>query len=456
MNLLGLEKAKNIWIFRDKNDIPLYLMVRFQLLQGEINQIFNLSNPHIKSRIEFRDVIIYCYNVIKSNPFRISRSDILIFSTGIVNVKDKEGFFYNRLYSYFMGIDDFKMTIIETSNKLKFDTPKKNNVLYRDSLDIIIRLMSIFTPVSKIEKKQVADFLNYIRNSSEIRTDELDKSLLKAIIKCKIGYFVYKMFFKIKKPKLIVVEDGHYGGLSHMIKAARDLNIEVAEYQHGYIGLNHPAYSYNVDNLPDDILDFLPSYYLTHGEYWSQVCRSPSKKVEIGYPDLMEKIKSYALSDSLLNNNADVLFISGGTVPETLVNTITDFLSLNFESKVYLRPHPSERPDMHRRYKTLLEKGVLLDTDDLYTTLSKVGVLVSFEVSTVLYEAVFFTQKIYLVDDDYANFYEPMSPFLRFNGATDLYHQITMNNKMDIRTDELWADNSVNRFSDFLQTTLKD
>lgn len=456
MNLLGLEKEKNIWNFRGRNDIPLYLVVRIQLLQGKINQSFNLSNPHLKSRIGFRNIVVYCYNIIKSNPFRMGRSDVLIFSTGIVNVKDKEGLFYNRLYSYFMGIDGFKMTIIEASNKLKIDTPKKNNVLYRDGLDIVIRLMSIFTPVSKFEKKKVADFLNYIRSNSEVSTDGLDKTLLKAIVKCKIGYFVYKMFFKIKKPKLIVVENGHYGGLSYMIKAARDLNIEVAEYQHGYIGLNHPAYNYNIDNLPDDILDFLPSFYLTHGEYWSQSCRSPSEKVEIGYPDLMGKIKSYALSDSLLKNNADVLFISGGTVPETLVDTITDFLRLNFEFKVYLRPHPSERPDMHRRYKTLLDKGVLLDTDDLYTTLSKVGVVVSFEVSTVLYEAVFFTQKIYLVDDDYANFYEPISPFLRFNAAADLYHQITMNNKMDIRTDKLWADNSVKRFSGFLQTMLKD
>jgi len=456
MDLLRLEDDKNIWNFKDENDIPLYLMVRFQLLQGEINQGFDLSNPHIRSRIGFKDLVIYLYNILRFNPFRKYRSDVLIFSSGIVNSKNKSGFFYNRLYEYFLDVAFFKIAIIETSNKLKFDKPKKTSVLYRDGIDVLIRFLSILVPVSKSEKEKIAGFLDYVKNKSTTDISEVDKVLSKLVSKYKVGYFLYKILFKIKKPKLVVVEDGHYGGLSYMIKAARDLNIEVAEYQHGYIGLNHPAYNYNVDNLPTNILDFLPSYYLTHGEYWSHNCRSPAEKIEIGYPDLTEKVKQYVSYDPLANDNTEILFVSGGTVPDKLVDTITAFISLNSDCKIHIRPHPSERPDMHRRYKALLEKGVLLDTDDLYTTLSKIGVVVSFEVSTVLYEAAFFTQKIYLVDDDYANFYEPMSPFLRFNTADDLYHQIKLNHKMDIRTDMLWADNSVQRFSDFLQTILKD
>ena len=43
IDLFELEKKQDIWSFRDENNIPLYLMVRFQILQGFINEKFEFS-----------------------------------------------------------------------------------------------------------------------------------------------------------------------------------------------------------------------------------------------------------------------------------------------------------------------------------------------------------------------------------------------------------------------------
>jgi len=241
-----------------------------------------------------------------------------------------------------------------------------------------------------------------------------------------------------------------------LVKAAKDQGIQVVEYQHGYIGLNHPAYNLKSENLPEDIEQFLPSYFLTYGDYWSKQCRLPAQKISIGYPDLMNRLSGYLKKQRSPNSNVKIIFISSGTIPDRLVSFVKAFVALNPCFNVIHRPHPSERPHMQQRYHDLLELKVQLDTEDLYKTLSDVDLIVGFEVSTVLYEYIFFTNKIYLVDDDYANFYEPDAPFLRFDSAESLSAQIQSDAKLAITPDYFWAKDAEKRFSDFLQSQLKD
>lgn len=456
LDLLKVEKNHAIWSFRNDKSIPLYLMIRFQLLQSMIDRKFNLSNPHILPQLGFKDKLVYVLKALLNNPFRAQKKPVIIFSSGVVNSKSDDGLFYNRLYEYFWNTSPEKISLIETSNKFSFNTPKKSKVFYRDSLDILVRLFSIFPLVSKSEQQVAKDFVAYLKEAGVADADNYARSLIRGLAKYQAGYYVYRLFFKVKKPELIIVEDASYGGLSYLVKAAKDQGIQVAEYQHGYIGLNHPAYNLNCDNLPEDIEQFLPSYFLTHGDYWSKQCRLLAQKVSIGYPDLMNRLSGYLKKKRSPNSNIKIIFISGGTIPDRLVVFVKAFVELNPCFNVILRPHPSERPHMQQRYHNLLELKVQLDTEDLYKTLSDVDIIVGFEVSTVLYESIFFTDKIYLVDDDYANFYEPDSPFLRFDSPESLSAQIQSDAKLAITPDYFWAKDAEKRFSDFLQLQLKD
>lgn len=455
LDLLQLESNPSVWSFRDGNSIPLYLMIRFQLLQSMIDQKFNLSNPHIMPQIGFKDKLVYVLKALLNNPFRVQKKPVIIFSSGVVNSKANDGYFYNRLYQYFVAQNNEKISLIETSNKLSFNTPKKKRVFYRDSLDILVRLFSILPIVSKSEQQVANEFVVYLKGAGVVDADSYARPLIRSLAKYKAGYHLYRFFFKIKKPKLIIVEDASYGALSYLVKAARDLGIQVAEYQHGYIGLNHPAYNVNCDNLPEDIDQFLPSFFLTHGDYWSKQCQLPAQKISIGYPDLINRLSSYLKKRKAPDSIQKLLFVSGGTIPDRLVAFVKAFVALNPTLQVILRPHPSERPQMQQRYHELLALNVQLDADDLYETLSTVDIIVGFEVSTVLYESIFFTDKIYLVNDDYANFYEPNSPFLRFDSPDDLSVQIQSDVKLAITPDYFWATDAEKRFSDFLEKQLK-
>jgi hypothetical protein len=39
-----------------------------------------------------------------------------------------------------------------------------------------------------------------------------------------------------------------------------------------------------------NIKEYLPDYFLTFGKFWSDNIRTPSEKVEIGFPYLEEKV----------------------------------------------------------------------------------------------------------------------------------------------------------------------
>jgi len=456
LDLLKLEKNNAIWSFRNDKGIPLYLMIRFQLLQSMIDQKFNLSNPHVLPQLGFKDKLVYLLKALANNPFRAQKKPVIIFGSGVVNCKSDDGLFYNRLYEYFRHTTPEKISLIETSNKFSFNTPKKSITFYRDSLDMLVRLFSIFPLVSKSEQQIAKSFIAYLKGAGVVDADNNARLLIRGLAKYKAGYYVYHFFLKVKKPQLIIVEDASYGHLSYLVKAAKDQGIQVGEYQHGYIGLNHPAYNLNRKNLPEDISQFLPSFFLTHGEHWSKQCRLPARKIIIGYPDLMNRLRGYLKRQRSPSSNLKIILVSGGTIPDKLVSFVKVFVELNPCFDVILRPHPSERPHMQQRYHDLLELKVRLDTEDLYTTLSDVDIVVGFEVSTVLYESIFFTDRIYLHDSDYANFYEPDSPFLRFDSPQSLSAQIKSDAKLAITPDYFWAKGAEKRFSDFLQSQLKD
>lgn len=453
IDILSLENDDKIWSFRDRLGFPLYLIVRFRLLQSMIDSAFNLSNPHVKGQVTIIGMFKYLYHAVRYNIFLVKKSDVLIFSTGAVNVKNEGGIYYNRLYDAFVDNGEAAVSIIETSNKFGFSLPNKRKVFNKDLIDIIIYFLSVVMPKTKSNKKLSKEFSEYVIGLFPETENYLYKTILRGQVKYSCGYFLYKMFFKIKKPKLIVLENGYYGNLAYIIKAARDLGIEVSEYQHGYIGLNHPAYNYDLESLPDDNLNYMPSYFLTHGDYWSKSCRLPGDKIVIGYPDLVNRLKSFCLKE--MDSNQNVLVISGGTVPNKIIDFVMDYIELNSDRQVFLRPHPSERPEMHLRYQCLLDKGVQLDTDDLYTSLSSFGVLVSFEVSTVLYESVNFTKQIYLANDNYANFYESHSPFIRFSSAEDFNRKLNLLHEVQVDPQQIWAQNAQQRFSAFLNSVLK-
>lgn len=456
-DLLSIEKSAEIMKYRfEKSDLPLFLPIRFFLYQSIINQTFHLSNPHIApKRTSLSQKILYAFHTLRSNLFLSPPKDILIFSSGIVNVKEMD-IYVNRLYHPLSALFPDQTRIIESSVKRGYLLPKKDTVYFRDLMDIIIVIASKMTSVKPKDRETIDSFISYLRKSgaaklSEETMREIRRNLIQTSKRIGISISLYRKYLQYQKPRMIIIEDGHYGGYGFLCKLARELGIITAEYQHGYIGLGHPAYHYG-SSILNEVAPYLPEYFLTHGQYWSDRIRIPGKTVEIGFPYLSEKL---AVIEKPVSSK-QILFISGGTVCTDLyrlVDSTAELLSAMGYS-IVLRPHPSEQPAIEERYGSLIGKNVRIDQGNLYDTLRMSEIVISLEVSTVLFEAVNFTKKIYLMKTPYTTYYEPESVFLDFSDAAELIEGIQKRRSIDHQTDYFWNSGWRINYRNFIQTLL--
>ena len=184
--------------------------------------------------------------------------------------KLENGKYLNRLYDDFSNLFKNQTQILESSVKLSYLVPKKEKIYFRDLIDILIIVSSKISKIQSRDIETIEKFIVYLKhtqlfddNASSL--NEIKITLIKIAKRINFSLWLYEQFLKIKKPKLIIVEDGHYLGYITILLAAKKLGIKTAEYQHGYMGLAHPAYNYHT-NIFKDIQPFLPEYLLTHGE----------------------------------------------------------------------------------------------------------------------------------------------------------------------------------------------
>ena len=122
--------------------------------------------------------------------------------------------------------------------------------------------------------------------------------------------------------------------------------------------------------------------------------------------------------------------------------------------EILLRPHPSEISAVEVRYSNLMNQGVKIDTSNLYDILQEVEVVVGMEVSTVLYEAVCFTNKVYMMNTKYTNFYEPKSAFILFNDDLELVNGIKESKFLEQDANYFWDKNWKQNYTNFIENTI--
>ncbi|MEY8215028.1 MAG: hypothetical protein RPR97_11195 [Colwellia sp.] len=115
--------------------------------------------------------------------------------------------------------------------------------------------------------------------------------------------FYRSVFTKTKIAKVFLVQNGIQKGL---FKAAIESNIEVNEFQHGYIGFAQPAYSYPNVSFHNDNL-FLPYRLLTFSDFWQHGYYFPVKEfVVIGSSNHKEITTVDKLSEYVLVVSANI------------------------------------------------------------------------------------------------------------------------------------------------------
>lgn len=180
------------------------------------------------------------------------------------NIDDQ---FTERMDYFIEKLNPKKCLLIEQTNPKHFDINKvkTKNISSKTWFYLLEKIVSYFI-FTKIENEEI---LINVLNEYQLKTNY--KNLSK---KFHSQYIIFKTFLKIKKPKKVFLTVAYVN--CARVKAAKDLGIEVIEFQHGIINKSH--YGYNVSKLIDS--NFYPDFLLSFGEKEIEVFDSNNHYIE--------------------------------------------------------------------------------------------------------------------------------------------------------------------------------
>lgn len=449
---LQIESDDEILDFKIDN-VPLWLIVRTRVIYNLMLLNEKMENSYIKIspiNLSLKEKLNYIYYTLIKNPFLTGKKVILIIGSVRDNIK-RDNFYFNHLY--YKILENFNSVLLEQSFRFSYKQPKRENTLYIDLIYVISELLSKIKKLSKKEIKTVDLFLeffeNRVRDTNLLINDDfltnLRDILYKAIKSYKIKKFLFLKLLKKIEPKLLIVQCAHYFSHYPLVLVAKEKGIKVAEYQHGYIGSDHYAYNFH-PSVRNKVKKYLPDYMLTWGKYWSDNINTPAQKVEIGnflLDDILRK------SEKIGKGKRSILIVSSGKYPREYVLLGKEIKKHFLGYELYFRPHPSEVPAIKERYDELIKIGYKIDIDNLYTeSLPRSEIVISLERSTVLYEAMLYTNKVFLITEKKDNKF----PFYQVNSVKELKDYIDKINNLETSVDEqIWEKNPVEKFKKFLE-----
>jgi len=139
-------------------------------------------------------------------------------------------------------------------------------------------------------------------------------------------YKIYKIWFKIIKPKIIFLNC--YYDKQYVIKVAKELNIKTIDIQHGLIGKKHSAYYADIKLNKD----YLPDYLFAFGKYDKENISKGNifnKKhiFEVGNYYLEYLRKNFIRDEKLLNIIKKYNISVGVSLQWTVENEMINFIN---------------------------------------------------------------------------------------------------------------------------------
>lgn len=270
----------------------------------------------------------------------------------------------------------------------------------------------------------------------------------------------YELLLDRVQPRIIIMDGACYGGSAAIqVRAARERGIPVAEVQHGWIGKSHGMYNFGSAMWQHELQQYLPDTLLTFGGYWSRGVSGPFDTVEVGKPHL-ELLASQ--TPSVTSRKKSVLFASSVNDRNETVRAVLSLRdALPSDWRVIFRPHPSERATVTQLFPEFV-RADRVDIDlmlDVYDSLSQVRGVFGYS-STVLYEALKFGCRTFVLDSALATFYTDSdtlgAPIADSAGLRTAVSTL-VENKPSIdsgRLDDLWAPDSLRRFREFVERSM--
>jgi hypothetical protein len=472
-NILDLETEELLNHRFTKYNFLIWPFIRAQIYNDIYLKITNSLTPSShRENLSLKENMAYIYNTFKYSPFKYSHLPIVFIVTQIAATAKKNGKYFNRLHDYFALEYPYFTLMIEKSERRKYKLPRYfDNIAFEDFIYIKPYSKSIskllFKNFHNKDIIHINNFLEYLKkifkkHIESINLDNIYKKLLNYSVLSPLLYENYTKLFEKLVPSIVFIYAASGGkNKTHITKAAKDMGIKVAEFQHGAITYSHPFY--NFSNKIFNSLEYkkyLPDYLLTWGKFWSDNMRHPSKKFEIGNPHfitMMEKykrIKSYKISEKNI-----ILVVSQGTLTKVFVEIVKELSKKlsNDKYKIIFRLHPGEVP-FEERYKELysFSNVEINKTGDIYDLIFNSDYIVACY-STVIFEVLGFKKPIFIIDNQWSREYIPKEIGNWFEKVDELYQLIisnkTQENKIN-NSEYYWDPNWQKNYKDFIENEL--
>ena len=419
----------------------------------------SVGKGHSATKLEVVRTLIF---TIWKNAFLLiaKKKPIWIINSGITNVKTGNKYF-NRLADYFYYVRPNDTIVLEETAYGKHSLPRAHDDVYSHlSIRILARIFSSVIYKSEVVNIQSQLDSLFVALQERLSDEGYDaeffenvKNELRSKFRTILSeYAIYKFLFKHGKPKMLLVEDASYGSKSHLIKAAKDLHIPVAEYQHGQINQHHIAYNFGPSIDKSSYLNFLPDYFLTFGSLWGDMIQLPVKKVNIGNPHLSESVENA----KGIAKEKIILVLGSGTNAQEMIHHVLR-INARFRTKGYqvlFRPHPLEWATADAVYKRILDEKIKIDTtSNLYNSLQRAEVVVS-ELSTALYEAKAFVNNVYVIRNHFSESFgdESINIFPTLTESADL--EFIGNDRTNNSSYQLWEQNWKKNYEEFIRSVI--
>ncbi len=402
------ELCEFIWYLEDKHDLLFfdidgvkpwqYYRVGFYYILTQAVNLFQKPHTTLTKIQKLKYSFTYLKNAIISNPFLARPVDIVIIPHNRVRKVNNK---WIDIYTYYFE----KHLLNNGVNFLELELPYlgkhfKETISYRKYLDLIILSSYTFMPFVKVDitekqKKLIHEIEFAIKKELRNSIDLLSKFIL-LIKKFKIRYFLFKKLLKSLKSKQLYLVVSYDKG--DFIKAAKDVDVETIEFQHGTFSKYHLGYYFP---LLTEKLEYFPDKFYVWSDYWKNIIEFPISKNNVivyGFPYLQEMKNRYK---NISKKKGLMVILSQGALGEQIAKKICDNWDFFKDYSIKYKLHPGE----YGRWKTypslvkLLNKRnvEILEEVDIYKLFAEaeyqVGVF-----STALYEGIEFGCKTILLD----------------------------------------------------------
>lgn len=296
----------------------------------------------------------------------------------------------------------------------------------------------------KLFRKKFFDFTNVLNllNNSFGET-KISNEYLNAILN---HYYSDLSFFKKilkrhKVEKVFMTQNGIQKGL---IKAAKELNIKIFEFQHGVVYKNHLAYSY--PSLSECLNEkvYLPDTIFSFSPFWFQDVFLPNVNiVPIGNDFLYNSIKI----NNLTKPKKGILIISANVFGKKLLKFIKNnsFQNNTRNIPIYFKLHPNQFDEKEHYIESLREFEnieVISNEFSVSDLIGKCDTIFTI-ISTTIYEALQSGRRVILLKEP------PYKDHKHIFDRKNLHLVDTVEDFISALATEIETDPNVNFFAPF-------